>query len=85
MIPVALLHITHNFVGYSIVNPVGPFVAKPSNIQGLIFAILFLIITVAVLITVRCLAIRKGEWSPPGVPNPIRKGIVPEEPKKNNL
>lgn len=85
LIPVSLFHTLHNFVGYSIVNPTGPFIAKPNNIQGLLFVILFLIFTVAVLIIVRWLAIRKDEWSPPRVPNLIRDGIVPKETQKNNL
>ncbi len=62
LIPVSLLHTTYNFVNYSVVNPNGPLVAKLTDLQGLIFAILYLLITLAVLLIVRWLATRNGEW-----------------------
>jgi len=64
LIPVALFHTIYNFVLYRIVNPSGPFLPQLTNIQGLLFLIIQLIITVAVLLIVRQWAIRKGNWSP---------------------
>jgi len=62
LIPVSLLHTTYNFVNYSIVNSNGPIVARLTDLQGLIFVILNLLFTIAVLTIARRLATRWAEW-----------------------
>jgi hypothetical protein len=62
LIPVSLLHATYNFVNYRVVAPDGPLVAELSDVQGLVFALVNIAVTVGVLLIARRLAARTGEW-----------------------
>lgn len=63
LIPVVLFHTAHNFVGYDIVKPTGPFRATFDDTQGLIFVLFYVLITVAILLKVRRMAVRRNQWT----------------------